>query len=134
MVDQEEASEESPLLRNAETPRNESVASNGSTAQGKPLANGSAADGGENGAVEEPRNGMPELQKQMKYILPAISIGVIIIIENLLLSDMLMAVAGPSGRSGSDHHGFQLWQDRKRFEGVESNPMDRDCVCFFHPF
>ena len=111
------SSETSPLLgpdREGVTPK----ALNGSTGDGT-ISDGGPLDGSNlerHDSIDERRaaqfEGRPEIRKQLKYILPAISIGVL---------ETLICLVAPADRSEgflvcsrSNNHCFQLWQNRER--------------------
>lgn len=132
MASGEDASETSPLLG-----QHDNRSTNGLTkpvvADGvlTPHLRESSEDLEQPLPVEDSRDaqfqGAPEIQQKLKYILPALSIGV-------------RRIDYPKGRQGlshcadlprrcrSNHHRFQLWKHRQRAEGSQSHQLDCNVV------
>ena len=123
VADHEEPSETSPLLAKpadaapASGVGVDSVQVNGDAANGH--ANGTVKPGGDeeegqdgNGAGPQPYQGMPEVRKQLKFILPAIAIGVRNKSTRNVKQDANRFLDFPFCRR-PDHYRIELRQDRE---------------------
>jgi hypothetical protein len=118
-------SETSPLLG----PDSDCVTPKALNGNGTILPDGAPQDGAyleRHDSIDERRaaqfEGRPDIRKQLKYILPAISIGVL---KALIC---LVAPADPSEgflvRSGSNNHCFHLWQSWERTWCTQPHQLD----------
>ena len=71
--------------------------------------------------------GMPEVKKKLKFIVPAIAIGVCCSIRHTTSSTE--NIPGIPFRWRSNDHRVELWQDWQRFEGSKQHIMDCHGVC-----
>lgn len=123
-----QATETSPLLRNQSALIDAGDAPNGGLSHGS-CSNGSPetltkpGDDVEGQRAEgdiTPRyEGLPEVKKNMKYILPAIAIGVCCSTHLRARLPLTWRLPGFPLGGRSDDHCVELWEDWQRFEGVE---------------
>lgn len=121
-------SETSPLL-GPDGDRATPKALNGNIVNGTILPDGAPQDGAyleRHDSIDERRaaqfDGRPDIRKQLKYILPAISIGVL---------KALICLVAPTDQSEgflvcsrSNNHCFHLWQNRERTWCTQPHQLD----------